>query len=351
MVRLRYCFLWLCAFSLAMVFVSESQAQKKRPLKVFILAGQSNMQGHAHIKTLDHLGKDPKYGYLLKKIKNKDGSWVTRKDVWVAYPERKKYGNLTVGYGVRDDRIGPLLMFGTIMGDHYKDDQVLLIKTAWGGRSVAVDFRPPSSGKITFEAKGGLAKRLKEKPESVGQTYREMVSQVRDTLKNIKKHFPQYEGQGYELVGFVWFQGWNDMINQTFVDEYTKNLTNMIRDLRKDLKAPKMKVVIGELGVGGENKKNKRMQAFRKAQAAVAKVPEFKGTVAFVPTVKYWDVEAHEFLQKNWVRRKWSSPEAKQKWETMGSNYPFHYMGSGKVYSLIGYGLAESMKEMLMKKE
>ncbi|MGF1581958.1 MAG: sialate O-acetylesterase [Gemmataceae bacterium] len=349
--RILYSFLCLWAFALTAVLASETNAQEKRPLKVFLLAGQSNMQGHAHIRTLDHLGKDPKYGHLLKKIKNENGTWVTRKDVWVAYPERKKYGNLTVGYGANDQKVGPMLMFGTIIGDYYKDHQVLIIKTAWGGRSVAVDFRPPSSGRITFEIKGGLAKRLQKDPEAVGKTYREMVSQVRDVLKNLKQHFPQYQGQGYEIVGFAWFQGWNDMINQTFVDEYSKNLANLIRDLRKDLNVPKMKVVIGELSVGGENKKNKRMLAFRKAQADVAEVPEFKGTVAFVPTVKYWDVDAHEFLQKNWVRRKWSSPEAKKKWETMGSNYPFHYMGSGKVYSLIGYGLAESMKELVMKKE
>ncbi|MFN0125835.1 MAG: sialate O-acetylesterase, partial [Verrucomicrobiales bacterium] len=30
-----------------------------KPLKVFILAGQSNMEGHAAVSTFDYIGKDP----------------------------------------------------------------------------------------------------------------------------------------------------------------------------------------------------------------------------------------------------------------------------------------------------
>ncbi len=51
-------------------------------VKVFILAGQSNMEGLGHTRTLAHLGDDPQYGGLLKKIRNGDGSWVTRDDVF-----------------------------------------------------------------------------------------------------------------------------------------------------------------------------------------------------------------------------------------------------------------------------
>ena len=57
----------------------------KGPVKVFILAGQSNMEGHGGVKTLDRLGEHPTHGYLLKKIKNDDGSFVVRDDVFVSY--------------------------------------------------------------------------------------------------------------------------------------------------------------------------------------------------------------------------------------------------------------------------
>ena len=49
---------------------------------------------------------------------------------------------ITVGYGARNDRIGPELQFGHVIGDYF-ENQVFLIKTAWGGKSLAKDFRPP----------------------------------------------------------------------------------------------------------------------------------------------------------------------------------------------------------------
>ena len=40
-----------------------------KPLKVFILAGQSNMQGHAHVSTFDSMADDPKTAPLLKEMR------------------------------------------------------------------------------------------------------------------------------------------------------------------------------------------------------------------------------------------------------------------------------------------
>ena len=62
----------------------------KGPVKVFILAGQSNMEGHAGVQTLDRLGEHPTHGYLLKKIKKDNGSFVVRDDVFVSYQKAKK---------------------------------------------------------------------------------------------------------------------------------------------------------------------------------------------------------------------------------------------------------------------
>ena len=44
-----------------------------KPLKVFILAGQSNMQGHASVSTFDSLADDPKTAPLLKEMRGPDG--------------------------------------------------------------------------------------------------------------------------------------------------------------------------------------------------------------------------------------------------------------------------------------
>ncbi len=54
----------LCTFS------SNGFAQ---PLKVFILAGQSNMEGHAEIRTFDYIGKD-RHGTFAQEMRNPDGT-------------------------------------------------------------------------------------------------------------------------------------------------------------------------------------------------------------------------------------------------------------------------------------
>ena len=56
-------------------------------------------------------------------------------------------GESVLGFTVYGGRhhFGPELQFGHVLGDYF-DNQVLLIKTAWGGKSLYRDFRPPSSG-------------------------------------------------------------------------------------------------------------------------------------------------------------------------------------------------------------
>jgi len=121
----------------------------KGPVKVFILAGQSNMEGLGGIKTLDALGEHPTHGHLLKKIKNEDGSFVVRDDVFVSYQRgsEKIKRPLTVGMGGWGaDWFGPELNVRHPDGGYY-EEPVLLIKTCWGGKDLYYDFRPPSAGK------------------------------------------------------------------------------------------------------------------------------------------------------------------------------------------------------------
>jgi alpha-galactosidase len=72
-----------------------------KPLKVFILAGQSNMDGQAAVRTIDFIGedKDPARAALLKVFKPDGKSYVTRDDVWVA--NGGVYDKLQPGFGGR----------------------------------------------------------------------------------------------------------------------------------------------------------------------------------------------------------------------------------------------------------
>lgn len=333
---------WVVVIAAALTTLTVHAIDDTKPVKVFILAGQSNMEGKAKVSLLDYQVKQPKTAPLFAKYQ-KDGQWTTREDVWIKFLERK--GGLTVGFG-SPKSIGPELAFGWVVGDRY-EQRVLLIKTAWGGRSLYRDFRSPSAGLPAAEV---LAKMLadaqKKKPETTakdiealfGASYRATLEEVNGTLAELKKHFPEYRDQGYELAGFIWFQGWNDMINAEYTAEYTKNLEHFIRDVRKDLKAPKLPFVVGQMGVDGANA-SANTQKFKDAQAAVMKVAEFAGNVEVVKTDVFWDVEAEAVYKKGWRQNI-------DEWNTVGSDYPFHYLGSGKTLCGIGGALGEAVLKM-----
>ncbi|HUT09803.1 MAG TPA: sialate O-acetylesterase [Thermoguttaceae bacterium] len=287
-------------------------ADEAKPVKVFILAGQSNMEGQGTIAldpkrnegkgSLEYLVKDPATADRFKHLKDSDGNWAVRNDVWIWYLGRK--GPLTVGYGAREDRIGPELGFGHVMGDAC-DERVLLIKIAWGGKSLAADFRPPSSG------------------GEVGPYYRELFKQVKDVLGDLKTLFPEYDGRGYEIAGFGWHQGWNDRVNQAFNDAYEQNMANFIRDVRKELGIEKLPFVIAETGMSGHSETHPRALSSMRAQAAVAEHAEFRGNVAFVGT-------------KDFYRPPEASP----------SGQSYHWNSNAETYYLIGAAMGEAMRKL-----
>ena len=326
---------------IAGLFAVPSRAAEA-PVKVFILAGQSNMEGKAKVELLNYQARQPATADLFKHLR-KDDKWIERDDVWIKFLDRK--GKLTVGYG-SPECIGPELEFGNVVGDHY-EQPVLLIKTAWGGRSLYRDFRPPSAG-LPDQAvlDKMLADLRKRKPQatadeikaSFGATYRDMLKEIHSTLDNLQSEFPQYHGQGYELAGLVWFQGWNDMIDQRATAEYTANMAHFIRDVRGDLKSANLPIVIGQMGVDGANP-NDHIEKFKKAEAAVLEDAAFKGNVALVKTDVFWDTQADAVFKKGWR-------EHLAEWNTVGSNFPYHYLGSAKTMVQIGRAFGEAMLDL-----
>lgn len=323
----------------ALPFLAPSARAADKPLKVFVLAGQSNMEGKAKLSLLDYQAEQPATRDLYAHWR-KDGKWIERPDVWIKFLDRK--GNLTVGFG-SPKCIGPELEIGTVVGNHF-EEQVLLIKAAWGGRSVYRDFRSPSAGLPPTDVLNKmLADQQKRNPKATlddvkkpfGATYRDMLTEVNGTLADIKKHFPQYGGQGFDLAGFLWFQGWNDMISADATKEHTANLSHFIRDVRRDLKSPSLPFVIGQMGVDGLNP-SANVKAFKAAQAAVLDAKEFAGNVALVKTDAYWDTEAEAVFKKGWK-------ENIDAWNKVGSDFPYHYLGSGKTMLKIGRALGEAV--------
>ncbi|MDG2130657.1 MAG: sialate O-acetylesterase [Fuerstiella sp.] len=386
-------------------FAASSHSGK---VKVFVLAGQSNMEGKGFPDPLSwqvtqekyrqrytHFIQDGNYDAFTRKIREtKDSNdnqstptylWSTRHDVWINY--LGKHGSLTVGYGTPKDGFGPEFNFGHVVGNHY-DEQVLIIKTSWGGRALARGFLPPSSMLSDKEYAAQAAARNAEtkawnaaeparieaynkqvteqnrtaekkkrlrtfRPREIvtteqykdqfGKDYRNMVQEVHDCLAAIGDRFPAYRNQGYEMAGFVWFQGWNDQYQDRWLT-YEATMANFIRDVRKEFNAPKMPFVIGQMGHDGmqPDTEGSPRDYIKKAQAAVPEYPEFKENTLCVKTDRFWDMDAHAIYTGPGG---WSKDV--DKWRQFGNDRPYHYYGSPWCFAQIGTAFGEGMLELM----
>jgi alpha-galactosidase len=378
-------------------------AATAKPLQIYILAGQSNMQGHAQVRTFDHIGMDPETAPLLEQMRNADGTPRVCENVWISSlgsaPE-ERHGRLTAGFGAAGGgpKIGPEFTFGIRMRQ-LVNGPILIIKTAWGGKSLHTDFRPPSAGPYVFTPQ--QAKRLQEQGRDIdearndraqvtGRYYRQMIEYVHTVLNDIGRVDPGIDpAAGYELAGFVWFQGWNDMVDAGAYpnrdhpggyDRYSEVLACFIRDVRRDLDTPDLPFVIGVLGVGGpvdeygpDQRRYRDIHGeFRRAMAAPAAWPEFKGNVKAVLTEEYWDPELGE-LAAGWDKvrakrrslnqdRSLNDEQRKQALDAFtaglftareleifragASNAAYHYLGSAKIMARIGRAFAEALSDL-----
>ena len=387
MKQLNPLFLFLLALGLSSTQALSAAAADEK-VKVFILAGQSNMEGKGFPTPLTyqltqsqyrerytHFIKDGDFESFQSKLessleadpKRPHYDWSEREDVWVNYLGH--HGNLTVGYASPSKCFGPEYNFGHAMGEHF-EEQVLLIKTAWGGKSLGKDFLPPSAKLPTAEEFEAMAAKRNEsirahnekhpdRPRDLveaqklrseyGHFYREMLKEVRGTLDNLSERFPSYAGQGYELAGFVWFQGWNDQFNPEWSKNYGTHLGHLIQDVRRDLAAPELRFVIGQVGFDGlrptkparDGSPAPRTQ-IKQGQLEVSTREDFQGTVATVRTDRFWDMDADAIYRGEGGWKK-----DVDKWRQFGDDRPYHYYGSPWFFAQIGTAFGTSMISLL----
>ena len=273
-------------------------------IHIYVLAGQSNMVGHGLINATDTHGNQ-KNGTLLYQLsdpRTKDEFqilWDTSKNEWRTLEDVKIWfnqageetgengstipgkngedysaGSLKIGYGAGRDDIeddvqdsvgslnieygagwppngpffGPEIGFGFNL-DIPAGDKVLLIKTAWGGKDLARDYRPPTSA-TTLDR---FCVQPNCDPFVVGHFYHVMLQDVKKLLKPgvIGKIYPDLANMTAELSGFGWFQGWNDGCDANYTAAYETNMVHLIQDLRRAWNNPHLPVSIGISGFFG----------------------------------------------------------------------------------------------------
>lgn len=311
-----------------------------KPVKVFILSGQSNMVGIGYVNgtkpgSLETITKtDGLFPHMLDAA----GNWTVRNDVWyegVVTATAKKW--LTIGCGSGADKIGPELQFGHIMG-YYHDEPVIILKTSQGNRALGWDFLPP--GSVGYTEDGWTFPGYGESPEKwlegttpapiawyAGKQYDDCVAAAKDVLDNFNTKFPQWADQGYEIAGFAWWQGHRDALTTAHANHYELNMVNFIKAFRAEFDAPNAPFVIATIAFGGWTMSGNQLTVAN-AQLAVSgetgNYPEFEGNVKTVECRDYWKSTAE-------------SPG------TQGH----HYNNNAWTYMMVGDVLGRAMAEIL----
>jgi len=216
----------LALTSFSTVSAAETPSPKpdgmKKPVRIYLLSGQSNMTGRGTQGDLNKPAADQKaslvrfimepqnvekYKFLYDGRQKDKAGWTLRDDVFITqgdWPhdgnkEHGKHGGLGLGYGgFRNKGFGSEFGVGHAMGD-FHDEPVLLVKVSFGANNLAVNFRPPSSG-------GAL-----------GDKYPLVVKALKEAIEHLPEIVPDYQKEtGYEIAGFFWNQGEHDTEFQKF---------------------------------------------------------------------------------------------------------------------------------------
>ncbi len=221
---------WALALGCAVVLVggcaavAASDANAVAPIKVYLMAGQSNMVGPGSVKYVAE-----KHPELM----------TPRQDVW-CIDAGKISGPLKPGYGSGETAFGLELAMGHVLGDAV-DNPIVLFKTSTGGTTLHKDWRSPSAVKRA----GG----------KVGPLYTRMMRRFHNMLANPADAFPPFKDRPVELAGFVWFQGENDCCakdesGKGFWEYYEENLKDLIKDVRREVGVPDLPVLIVQINDG-----------------------------------------------------------------------------------------------------
>ena len=316
----------------------KTSAGNKYPFKITFLTeaadglgwfGRMDVPGTLHTV----VNTDGKFSHLV----DDEGNWTVRNDVWykgVVTATANKW--LSVGCGSGSNTIGPELQFGHVMG-YFHDEPVIILKASQGNRSLGWDILPPGSKRFTYEGrtyagyKDSIPSWTADNPgEEVnwyaGKQYDDFVRETHAVLGNFSTHFPQYKDQGYEIAGFVWWQGHKDG-NPAHASRYELNLVHFLKTFRAEFQVPNAPCVIATIGFNGWKMAGPHLTV-ASAQLAVSgekgNYPEFAGNVLTVETRDFWKDAS-------------ISPR----------NQGFHYNQNAETYMMVGDALGRGMVQLL----
>ena len=323
-------------------------ADMSKPVKVFIVMGQSNtlemgkVAGADKEGSLEHAVKTANmYPFLIDDA----GNWTTRKDVRnVSVMQNRNNMNLYRNdwLTVSGKKIGIEIGIGHQLGNAIHEP-VMVLKSSMGNRSLGWDYLPPGSQRFEFtnpkdgktyvypgyndEVRHGRWQKgnVPEEPKHkwyAGKQYDDDVANAKKILKELNKYYP--DAKDYEVAGFIWWQGDKDMRDAGHASRYETNLVSLVKSLRKDFNAPKAAFVTASLGQTNEDDTTSGHGVILHAMKTFASgkyKSELGDNLGFVYT--------HPL--------------------SLGSSSSGHYGGNAQTYMNVGLALGEEMVEQLKK--
>lgn len=351
-------------------------ADMTKPVKVFIIMGQSNTLEYGAVEKKEpvlkikegmseqeqakarekHEKRLAKYEQdrdktLVSAIKNdglypfmidEAGEWTKRQDVRVTHVMQSK-GSMKMQRNdwltVKGKAIGMDQGIGHQLGNHF-DGPVLIIRSSIGNRGLGWDLLPPGSPSWEVQEKDNKTGKVrtmvyagyKQSPKKwekgtegerikwyAGKQYDDDTANAKKVLTELDTYYPG--ATEYEVAGFFWWQGCKDRNNPAYFNRYEKHLGFLIDALRKDFNAPNAKFVAASLGEdekGVDNGGGKILEAIMNI-ADASKHPQYKGSVAGVYT--------HPLT-------------------IPAGGSCSHYGGSAKTYMNVGLGMGDAMVDL-----
>ena len=193
---------WILTTALGLLPFGSMVHAADKPIKAFILVGQSNMVGWGDSTKLpDDLRKGNDRVLMFE-----NGQWQPLRP-----HEPANQGQRRVG--LTEFHFGPEIAFVHEMAKAWPDQTIGIIKFSIGGTSVLAwkpDWSREDADRVGQGRHGSLYKKLMEKVDQ--------ASKAREI----------------EIVGFLWLQGGGDMKKVDVAREYLDNLKSLVAVVRKD---------------------------------------------------------------------------------------------------------------------
>lgn len=195
----------------ALPAIAQDKAPSSKPIKIYIIAGQSNAEQRGNMEWLRDTW--PEYSKVDPKL-------------WHFDPGAKPPSPIN---GETYDKFGVELVPGIEISKRVENDAIFLA-TAVGGTTLRQRWTSPTG-----------AKRL---GCEVGDLYEQMFQRTFELIKNIEDIYPRYAGQDFEIAGIIWFQGENDSLSLGNFPFYQDLFIDFIQDVRRDFGVPNLPIFI-----------------------------------------------------------------------------------------------------------